>query len=56
VLDEYPAGVQARGYRTNKAQLMHTDDADIAGLLCLQQGASGGGSPHRRDGTTAPCR
>lgn len=44
VLDECPADAQARGYRTNKALLMHTDAADIAGLLCLQQGASGGGN------------
>lgn len=42
VLDESPADAQARGYRTNKALLMHTDAADVAGLLCPQQGASGG--------------
>ncbi|MEH0972293.1 TauD/TfdA family dioxygenase [Micromonospora sp. CPCC 205546] len=42
VLDEHPGDAQARGYRTNKALLMHTDAADIAGLLCLQQGSSGG--------------
>jgi hypothetical protein len=44
VLDERQADAQARGYRTNKALLMHTDAADIAGLLCLQQGSSGGGN------------
>jgi hypothetical protein len=44
VLDDRAADAQARGYRTNKALLMHTDAADIAGLLCLQQGSSGGGN------------
>jgi alpha-ketoglutarate-dependent taurine dioxygenase len=44
VQDEHSADTQARGYRTNKALLMHTDAADIAGLLCLQQGSSGGGN------------
>lgn len=44
VLDEHPADAEARGYRTNKALLMHTDAADVAGLLCLQQGSTGGGN------------
>ncbi|WP_432832874.1 TauD/TfdA family dioxygenase [Dactylosporangium sp. CA-092794] len=44
VRDEHPADPQARGYRTNKDLLMHTDAADVAGLLCLNQGSVGGGN------------
>ncbi|MET7746283.1 TauD/TfdA family dioxygenase [Streptomyces sp. NPDC005385] len=43
VLDERPGDIErARGYRTNGRMLMHTDPTDVAGLLCLGQGAEGG--------------
>lgn len=42
VRDEGTTDPNARGYRTNKALLMHTDAADVLGLICLAQGASGG--------------
>lgn len=43
VLDERPGAVEsARGYRTNGRMLMHTDPTDLAGLLCVSQGAAGG--------------
>lgn len=44
VRDETPQDPQARGYRTNEHLFMHTDAADIAGLLCLHQGMTGGGN------------
>ena len=44
VRDELSGDPDARGYRTNKGLLMHTDAADVAGLLCLSQGSSGGGN------------
>lgn len=45
VRDERPADVQtARGYRSNARMVMHTDPTDVAGLLCLRQGAAGGAS------------
>jgi hypothetical protein len=42
VRDEQPSDPGARGYRTNKRLLMHTDAADVAGLLCLSPGSAGG--------------
>jgi hypothetical protein len=42
VRDEHPDDPNTRGYRTNKPLLMHTDAADVAGLLCLSQGRAGG--------------
>lgn len=42
VRDEQPADSTARGSRTNHGLRMHTDPADVAGLLCLSQGIAGG--------------
>jgi len=42
VTDESPKDDGARGYRTSEALPLHTDAADVAGLLCLQQAAKGG--------------
>jgi hypothetical protein len=42
VRDEHPADPNVRGYRTRKGLKMHTDAADMAGLLCLRQGRDGG--------------
>ena len=35
-------GEDVRYYRTNKAIAVHTDTADVVGLLCLQRGREGG--------------
>lgn len=45
VVDKRPPDVEtARGYLANARMLMHTDPTDAAALLCLRQGAEGGGS------------
>jgi hypothetical protein len=44
VRDEAPQDPQARGYRTREHLPMHTDAADVAGLMCVRQGISGGGN------------
>jgi len=42
VRDEARRDPQARGYRTRDHLPMHTDAADVTGLMCLHQGAVGG--------------
>jgi hypothetical protein len=42
VRDDAGSDASARGYRTNAGLLMHTDAADVAGLVCLNQSQSGG--------------
>jgi hypothetical protein len=45
VRDERPADLQnARGHVTKDQMLLHTDAADLAGLVCLSQATSGGAS------------
>ncbi|WP_410676936.1 TauD/TfdA family dioxygenase [Amycolatopsis sp. cmx-4-68] len=51
VLDERPGDIErARGYRTNGRMLMHTDPTDVAGLLCLSEGAEGGDGVYTSSG------
>jgi hypothetical protein len=42
VRDEAPSDPSARGYRTSERLPMHTDAADVTGLMCLSQGRAGG--------------